>query len=100
MQERRRHCHGRTLTDGFRGSVVHKDATIFSPRPSATFHSTIRAAAFDRARSMRRCQPPPDLYLNQKYLRHFNSIEVQCLQHLHSHRLVRLFIVCKDVSLV
>lgn len=59
MRERLRHCHGWTLTDGFRGSFVHKDATIFSPLP-ATFHSTarrIRDAAFDRARSIYFCRP-------------------------------------------
>lgn len=29
MREWLRHCHDWTLTDGFRGSFVHKDATIF-----------------------------------------------------------------------
>jgi len=41
VRERRRHCRGRTLTDGFRGCSAHKDATIFS-WPLATFHSIAR----------------------------------------------------------
>jgi len=61
VRERRRHCRGRTLTNGFRGCSAHKDATIFS-WPLATFHSTARrvharCSVRSRVRLMRSCPP-------------------------------------------